>query len=539
MRKLGEIVLSMVLAMSLLLLPSVEVYRADPALSMSVDKDKVIIGSKINVTIAVPDGYSATVDIKYPADLLKFEKSSTEAQSINGKITTNLIEGFATSTTLTFTSLTAGTANIEATVSLATQDGELPVQIAGASTSVTIENQAPPEPEKSNNNYISSIKVMNGSQAVALSPALSHSEQTYRATVGNGVTNVKIAATAEDSKASLSFSNGTGNMDLKVGENKIYIHVKAENGETRGYTIIITREAATTVEPPKPTETETEPPSPSEPDFTVNDLDLYIPNHIPETKIPADFEAKTITLNGKDALGLSFKNGSLTVLYMEDEEKTGALYVYNEKTGSVYPFVKLEAERHYTIVLEPDAEVEVPTGFKPCTLPIEGKGVVQAFQYQVARSNVNPSDFYLLYCINQEGQMGWYQYDSLEGTYQRYVGNAFLGQATDTPSSEPDSDTQAGGSDNKGDAGIIANDDMMRLIVCVAIFVAAVIAVIIINLIIFKRRKSEEFQYEEDEEEDEKDYEEEASAELPVKKNPVKEEASPREEDEDIEFVEL
>ena len=61
---------------------------------------------------------------------------------------------------------------------------------------------------------------------------------TYELTVENNVQSINIAGKAEDSKATVS---GTGKKDLKFGENKFVVTVKAESGAKKDYTIKVIR----------------------------------------------------------------------------------------------------------------------------------------------------------------------------------------------------------------------------------------------------------------------------------------------------------
>ena len=70
----------------------------------------------------------------------------------------------------------------------------------------------------------------------------------YSVTVPNEIDEVKVYATAKDSKAKIE---GTGKISLKEGENIAKVEVIAEDGRTKKtYTIKITREKSTVVEQP-------------------------------------------------------------------------------------------------------------------------------------------------------------------------------------------------------------------------------------------------------------------------------------------------
>lgn len=66
----------------------------------------------------------------------------------------------------------------------------------------------------------------------------------YNVTVPNDIEQVKVYATAQDSKSKIT---GTGNKKLTVGKNKLDVVVTAEDGTTKTYTINVTREEAAAV----------------------------------------------------------------------------------------------------------------------------------------------------------------------------------------------------------------------------------------------------------------------------------------------------
>lgn len=85
--------------------------------------------------------------------------------------------------------------------------------------------------DRSKNNNLSKLTVSNtGIQF--------NGGQVYTATVENSVTSVNISATSEDSKATIT---GTGTKQLKEGSNTFTVQVKAENGDTKAYTVTIIR----------------------------------------------------------------------------------------------------------------------------------------------------------------------------------------------------------------------------------------------------------------------------------------------------------
>jgi hypothetical protein len=80
-----------------------------------------------------------------------------------------------------------------------------------------------------------------------------------------------------------------------------------------------------------------------------------------------------------------------------------------------YPHVNLNARSSYTILKLNDAE-EIPQGYIESEFEVDGNKV-DAWVMESGKSE----DFVLLYVMNEEGEKGFYTYDKLEGTMQRFT----------------------------------------------------------------------------------------------------------------------
>ncbi len=90
-----------------------------------------------------------------------------------------------------------------------------------------------PQPKSSNANLGSLVLDVEG-----LSPAFNKDIVDYYLVVSIETEEIKVDAAAEDSKATVAIS---GNKNLEEGENKLQIVVKAEDGTTKVYTILVIR----------------------------------------------------------------------------------------------------------------------------------------------------------------------------------------------------------------------------------------------------------------------------------------------------------
>ncbi len=569
MKKTARYIFSMLVLCLTMLLPIEHVQAAN--IGISANKSSVDIGATVTVTITVPENISGTLDVIYPSDILEFSKASAEVNS--GKAGTIAVSigkyGLVASNklTITFKAKKAGTATVKASgIDFFDNNGESDtVTLGDSSTKITVKNETE-DTNLSADYYLAKLNITAGSKSVTLSPTFNYRKTSYTATVENSVSEVVVSVTRSSGKAEIVSITDNGKVKLNVGANKVEIVVKAENGKTLTYTVTITRKdkPAEPVNPgPDVPDEPEDPPTPSTPDFEMGDNKLYVAE-TPDNKIPQHFVEKTVILNGgKEVKGLSFEKAELTILYLENENQAGSFYIYDAQANHIYPFVKLTTDESYVIVLTPDDE-NVPQGYAACTLSIEGKGTVSAYQYQTERI-INMSDFYLMYCVNHNGTKGWYQYDALEGTYQRFIGTVTVPV---TPPEEDDGDTPPDGQDfplpggdNDGNNGDQTGNepinwaDYKGLILCAVVFLAAVLVIIVINILLAIYRKSNAAE-EDDEEEDDDEYEyfddKEVFKRTPLVKNETKtfeseEEELPKidiesvmnEESEEVEFLDL
>ncbi len=436
LKKSAGVLLSWLILLAVLASCRIPVQAA--GLSLSLSASTVNIGDSVTATITVPSGYGATISVSYDSSVLEITSSSGNG----GVMNLGDAMGYSSSGSITFKAKSEGSCTISATATVAGDAEANQVDLTGASATVTVANTASSTGDEEENtssesadNSLSSLTLSAGT----LSPAFQYNTTKYTATVDYSITSIAITATPSNANATVT--SVTGNENLSVGQNTIKIVVKAENGVSATYTITVTRqEEGQSVEEETPSgEMEISGDGDS---FTVNGVTLKPLEEIPQELIPQDFAEDLIALAGTEYPCLSFENGGLTLLYLaEEESEDGQLYVYDSALEAVYPFVKIASETGYVMVLLPDATI-VPEDFLEKTLSIEGKGIVTAYQTKdedsdeegenygflnffapevVYAAQAKQSDFYLLYCMNQSGEEGWYQYDIVEGTYQRYL----------------------------------------------------------------------------------------------------------------------
>lgn len=427
MKKLFGCILSIVMAVMLVFTPAEHVYAQ--GLGLSVSSSSVAVGKTVKVTVSMPSGYFGTVVIK---------SSDEGVLSNGGDGVANIgdaVEGYPTSQSFSFTAKSAGTCSIKAycTVVGDAEGNDAGGTITGASTKVTVTSPSSnndsnsnkdnkdnsgsntgndsdankdnenKEEKKSSNASLGSLVISAGT----LSPEFSAATKDYTATVDHSCSSLAVTANPADSKASVT--SVTGNDSLEVGENTVSVVVTAEDGSTSTYNIVVTRRV------------EDDPENADKQDnwkkFDINGTEWTMVNDIPEDVVPEGFEHSKTVIDGLEYNTLHGTFGDITLVYLQSESGNG-LFVYDAAQNAAYEFVRINSESHFIVVLLPKVD-DVPEGYNEVSLSIEGKGVATAYQTKAEKSHDQTKDFYLVYAINDNGESGWYTYDSVDGTYMR------------------------------------------------------------------------------------------------------------------------
>lgn len=427
MKKLFGCILSLVMAVMLVFTPAEHVYAQ--GLGLSVSSSSVTVGKTVKVTVSMPSGYFGTVVIK---------SSNDGVLSYGGDAVTNIgdaVEGYPTSQSFSFTAKGAGSCTIKAycTVVGDAEGNDAGGTITGASTKVTVTSASSnndsnsnkdnkdnsgsntgndsnankdnenKEEKKSSNASLGSLVISAGT----LSPEFSAATKDYTATVDYSCSSLAVTANPADSKASVT--SVTGNDSLEVGENTVSVVVTAEDGSTSTYNIVVTRRA------------EDDPENADKQDnwkkFDINGTEWTMVNDIPEDVVPEGFEHSKTVIDGLEYNTLHGTFGDVTLVYLQSESGNG-LFVYDAAQNAAYEFVRINSESHFIVVLLPKVD-DVPEGYNEISLSIEGKGVATAYQTKAEKKDDQTKDFYLVYAMNDNGESGWYTYDSVDGTYMR------------------------------------------------------------------------------------------------------------------------
>lgn len=497
MKKLFGCILSLVVAVMLVFTPAEHVYAQ--GLGLSVSSSSIAVGKTVKVTVSMPSGYFGTVVIS---------SSDEGVLSNGGDGVANIGDaaGYPTSQSFSFTAKAAGSCTIKAycTVVGDAEGNDAGGTITGASTKVTVTSASSnndsnsnkdnkdnsgsntgndsnankdnenKEEKKSSNASLGSLVISAGT----LSPEFSAATKDYTATVDYSCSSLAVTANPADSKASVT--SVTGNDSLEVGENTVSVVVTAEDGSTSTYNIVVTRR------------TEDDPENADKQDnwkkFDINGTEWTMVNDIPEDVVPEGFEHSKTVIDGLEYNTLHGTFGDITLVYLQSESGNG-LFVYDAAQNAAYEFVRINSESHFIVVLLPKVD-DVPEGYNEVSLSIEGKGVATAYQTKAEKTDDQTKDFYLVYAMNDNGESGWYTYDSIDGTYMRTE------LSTPTVAQEENDTTKS-----ELVPGI-AN----KYLVLAAILVLIIIILALLLLVVIVKNKKRTANEENDEEDDTKEF---------------------------------
>ncbi|WP_241147500.1 cadherin-like beta sandwich domain-containing protein [Massilimicrobiota sp. An134] len=260
---------------------------------------------------------------------------------------------------------------------------------SSSSTTTTVQE---PEVKKSSEKNLSSLSVSEGT----LSPKFSAGTTTYKVDLTNEVKKLTISAKAKDSKASVS---GTGEKELKIGENNFTVTVTAEDGSKKTYTISV-------YVTEKPTQF-----------VKLGDQNLGILNDLSKADVPKGFEKTTIKIDDKDVTALQNKDLGLTLLYLQTEDEKTGFYIYdvdNNKVLRQYQTLTVNGKTY--VIMDAPENLEEVQGLEKSTIKI---GDLEMNGWKFNEETL--SHYTLVYLMNDAGESGLYTYEDTEGTLQKYT----------------------------------------------------------------------------------------------------------------------
>ncbi len=466
MKKLLSVLFAGILFCSALVSAPALVGSAAGSTVLGVSNKTPNVGESITITVTIKADesmYATEGDLSFDSSILQFEGGGS-ASLVDGKVKLIGTPGGANSQTfsLTFKALAAG----QSTVSLgnAKYVGSNSIDVAGSSFRLTVNAPSAPDPAApaaSSDASLTSLKVSDGTLSPAFNPAVT----SYKVTVDNKITKTTVtAAPASGAKVS-----GAGTVKLSIGDNKRNITVTAADGKTKKtYTVIIHRLAdgendSAAAEPPAtPAQTE------DALAVTVDGKAYHISASLESLSLPAGFTAGTSSYSGNPVPVYEDGKSEYTLYGLTyDADGTIDFYTYNAVENKFEKVVYAYLSNRFYIFPGMEKNTAAPDGFFDKKVEISG-ALVDSYAFDDA----SLADFYVVYCYT-DGKYGYYRYDSIEETLQRY------------PEFKPANAEQINAdAEDKEPKGFFGRFSSLSTKARVTVFALAVVAVCLVALII-------------------------------------------------------
>ena len=217
-----------------------------------------------------------------------------------------------------------------------------------------------------------------------ISPAFNKNTQEYFVEVPLTQENVTIDAKTLGSKAQIQ---GTGNYEVKEGNNVFEIAVTAENGETKTYKLNV---AVLDKNPII---------------ATINQKQYTVVKQAKLLKKPNLYEETTIKINDIEVPAFKNETNKLIIVGIKDENNQILYATYNDGKYDIYT----EVTSKNLLLYITEGKLE---GYKKTSVTINEK------QYSAYEIN---DRFVVVYAMNvNNGEYGYYKYDKKDETFQYY-----------------------------------------------------------------------------------------------------------------------
>lgn len=364
-------------------------------ISVSAGQSTVSVGRTVAFTITVPAGSEAwTYSVAYSANLT-LESGDLAPMGFEGDNRTNQLVFRANDTGTGSVWISAGSYCVSGVDYDAS--GSASVSIVSASTPDDSESDyTPSTPGKSGNNALSALTVSAGTLTPAFDPAVTE----YTLSLPQGTEKLTLTATPSDSKATVQ---GDGEVALRGGENKVAVVVTAENGDTKTYTIT----AKVAQEPTL--------------FFDYGGAKLGVVKDVEGVVPPTGFTAAEPISHGGDTLPIWVDaSGKRTLVYLVDEQGAAGFYLYDKTEGILSPYLPLTLGGTTYIYTGIPADKAMVPGLTAGTVEVLSR-TISGWHYE----DETLKDFVVLYLMDGEGQYGYYNYDTVQGTLQRFDGAVY------------------------------------------------------------------------------------------------------------------
>ena len=249
---------------------------------------------------------------------------------------------------------------------------------------------------------------------------LSYDSAALRFQSGDGVTdNGNGSLTCEGTGGSAEISFTVEFQALTEGETKVTVASTAIT-DTNGATLTMDHGNSTVKiaegDPSKITDGDAAATTTSAEDMQVevNGVTYTLTDNFADADIPSGYSRTQMPLDGQDRQMVTNDINSIYLAYLTDADLIGDFFLYNEEDATFAPYEEITiSDTTSIVVLSDTSKVELPATYQEAKLTLNEK------EFPVWQDTENDG-YYVLYAMNNNGEEGYYRYDSNENTYQKF-----------------------------------------------------------------------------------------------------------------------
>lgn len=387
----NKILKSLLILVITMLFP-ITVYAASSTINVTSSSKQIVTGNTFTVYV---NTYSSTslgtyeYTLSYNSNAVRLvSASSGDCNPTYCIWTTNSSSG-SKNITYSFTFKAVGTGSSQISVKSARV-----VTFAGSNTTVNISpvtvsvlTQEQLEASYSKDNTLKSLEV----SGYKLSPSFNKNTTNYTVELDSTVESIKVNATRNDSKASIT---GTGTKKVSEGENIIKVIVTAENGSKKNYQITATVKELNPI------------------NIKIDDKDYIVVKKASLLEEPNNYEKKNLKINNTNVPSFYSDITKYTLIGVKDKSGNISLAIVNEdNTYSIYKEYKFEGLSFQVLDIK---DTDIPKGYTKSSITLNEEEIT-------SYDNEDKNLFPILYGMNlNNGKIGFYKYDAEENTLQRF-----------------------------------------------------------------------------------------------------------------------
>ncbi len=145
----------------------------------------------------------------------------------------------------------------------------------------------------------------------------------------------------------------------------------------------------------------------------VNGKNYGLTDTFTEIDIPNGFTETTVPFESTECTMVMQESSQIYLAWLVDAEGTGEFFLFNMEDATFSPFEQVMISDTTSIVIMSDDSLKLPEKYAATKLILNEKEFP-------AWQDTESENYYLMYAVNSTGQKAIYQYDSEEGTYQRF-----------------------------------------------------------------------------------------------------------------------